>query len=86
MQTQYMRLTDPQWQIIKKNLPSQRRRKHCLREIVDGILWFLRVGSQWRNLPQGTFPKWQLVYYYFRRWKSDGTLEWNCYGLLEDFC
>ncbi len=75
MQSQYVRLSDPQWQIIKKNLPSQRRRKHSLRDVVDGILWVLRVGSQWRNLPAETFPKWQLVYYYFRRWTVDGTLE-----------
>ena len=42
---------------------------------LDGIFWCLRVGSQWRHLPAAGFPKWQLVYYYFRKWKADGTLE-----------
>ena len=67
MQTQYQRLTDPQWEIIKEYLPLQRKRKYALRDVVDAIFWTLRIGSQWRNLPE-YFPKWQSVYYYFRRW------------------
>ncbi|QHT70881.1 transposase [Rhodocytophaga rosea] len=39
-------------------MPIQRKRKYDLREIVNAILWYLRIGSQWRNLPEG-FPKWQ---------------------------
>ena len=73
MQTQYKKLTDSQWEVIKEFLPVQRKRKYDLREIVDGILWYLRIGSQWRNLP-ATYPKWASVYYYFRKWKKDGTL------------
>ena len=73
MQTQYKRLTDSQWEVIKEFLPIQRKRKYDLRDIVDGILWYLRIGSQWRNLPE-TYPKWVSVYYYFRKWKKDGTL------------
>ena len=73
MQTHYKKLTDLQWEIIKKKLPIQRKRKYDLREIVDGIFWISRTGSQWRNLPE-IFPKWQLVYYYFRKWATDGTL------------
>jgi transposase len=34
----------------------------------------LKTGCQWRMLPKG-FPKWQLVYYYFNKWKWDGTIE-----------
>jgi len=74
MESQYKRLTDSQWEVIKEILPVQRKRKHSLREIVDAILWILRIGSQWRNLPD-SFPKWQLVYYYFSKWQVDGTLE-----------
>jgi len=75
MQSQYKRLSDSQWEVIKEYLPEQRKRKHSLREILDAIFWCLRVGNQWRNLPQDGFPKWQLVYYYFRSWKGNGTLE-----------
>lgn len=74
MQSCYQRLTDSQWEIIKESLPVQRKRQHSLRYIVDAIFWYLRLGSQWRNLPD-SFPKWELVYYYFRKWQADGTLE-----------
>ena len=74
MQNQYEKLTDPQWEIMKEYLPVQRRRKHSLRFVADAILWYLRVGGQWRNLPNG-FINWQSVYYYFRKWQKDGTLE-----------
>ena len=73
MQTQYERLTDSQWENIKEYLPTQRKRKYDLRQITDAILWMLRIGSQWRNLPE-VFPPWKSVYYYFRKWKKDGTL------------
>ena len=74
MQSQYQRLTDSQWEAIKELLPFERKRKYSLRVIVDAILWCLRIGNQWRNLSD-SFPKWQLVYYYFRKWQKDGTLE-----------
>lgn len=74
MQTQYKRLTDPQWEIMKECLPIQRKRKYDLRDIVDAILWYLRVGGQWRNLPE-SYPPYASVYYYFRVWKRNGTLE-----------
>ena len=73
MQIQYELLTDPQWEIIKEKLPVQRKRRYDLRDIVNAIFWILRTGSQWRNLPK-EFPKWQLVYYYFSKWKRNGTL------------
>gem|GEM_PF-4066775 len=58
MRTQYEKLTDPQWEIIKEYLSVQRKRKHNLRFIVDVIWWYVR--GQWRNLPDG-FVKWQSV-------------------------
>ena len=72
MQTQYEYLTDSQWEIIKEYLPVQRKRKHDLREIVNGILWILRIGGQWRNLPE-KYPPWKSVYYYFSKWKKGET-------------
>ncbi len=67
-------LTDAQWQVIEKILNQTRKRKYELRAIVNAILWVLRTGSQWRNLPGG-YPPWQSVYYYFRRWQANGLLE-----------
>ena len=59
---------------MKECLPIQRKRKYDLRDIVDAILWYLRVGGQWRNLPE-SYPPYASVYYYFRVWKRNGTLE-----------
>lgn len=74
MQTQFEELTDAQWQVIKEILKDTRKRKHNLRDVVNGILEILRTGTQWRNLNHSKLT-WQVVYYYFRRWKINGTLE-----------
>ena len=74
MQTQYQRLTDPQWEIIKEYLPIQRKRTYDLRDVIDGIFWGLRIGNQWRNMPE-FFPPWQSIYYYFQTWKANKMLE-----------
>ena len=45
MQSCYQRLTDSQWEVMKEYLPVQRKRQHSWREIVDAILWCLRVPA-----------------------------------------
>ena len=75
MCTQYERMTDAQWEVIKPFVNWQRKRKYNLRDIFDAILYITRGGNQWRNLPKDIFPKWESVYYYFRKWKNDGTIE-----------
>mgnify|MGYP003577572316 CR=1 FL=1 len=74
MTKQYTKLTDPQWDAISSFFDLKRKRKHDLRQIVDVILWILRTGCQWRNLPE-EWPSWQTVYYYFNQWRRDGTLQ-----------
>ncbi len=64
-------LSDKQWKLLEPILPppEQFGRKRCvdLREIINALCYLARAGCQWRLLP-GEFPKWQTVYYYFRRW------------------
>jgi putative transposase len=43
-----------------------------MRRVVDAILYVVVGGIQWRMLPK-EYPKWQSVYWYFRRWAKDGT-------------
>jgi putative transposase len=43
-----------------------------VRELVNAILYFVRTGCQWRNIPH-EFPPWGTVHYYYRRWRLDGT-------------
>ena len=42
--------------------------------IVNGILYQLKNGCQWRDLPTD-FPNWQTVYSQFRRWRINGVWE-----------
>lgn len=74
MTTQWRPLTDSQWAAISPFFNLQRNRKHDLRRIVNALLWQLRTGCQWRNLPFDHLP-WQSICYYFHRWKLDGTIE-----------
>ena len=68
-------LTDSQWHLIKGLLPPLNRRgrpRLNLREVIDAAFYILKGGTQWRMMPSDC-PKWQSVYSYFRRWRSDGT-------------
>jgi len=72
-------LSDAQWALLAPLLAPEPRhpgrpRSVERREVVDAILYVLRTGCQWRYLPEG-FPNWQTVYWYFRRWRDDGTWE-----------
>ncbi|HEY8658848.1 MAG TPA: IS5 family transposase [Hanamia sp.] len=61
-------LSDSQWQFIKKTLQlGERKRKHNLRSIWNAIHYLVKTGCQWRMLPLN-FAKWQLVYYYYKKW------------------
>ncbi|HET8630439.1 MAG TPA: IS5 family transposase [Thermomicrobiales bacterium] len=42
------------------------------RQVIDGILWRLRVGAPWRDVP-GRYGPWQTCYDRFARWRRDGT-------------
>jgi putative transposase len=68
-------LTDRQWQLIRQLLPPVKRlgRKAIdRRSVVNGILYVVRSGCQWRMLPSD-FPNWSTVYGVFWRWRNDGT-------------
>ena len=68
--------SDAQWRLIEPLLPKQKRggRWNDHRLMFDGILWVLRTGAPWRDLPERYGP-WGSVYHRFNRWKKDGTLD-----------
>ncbi len=71
------RLTDGQWEMIKDLLPPPARtgRRPCdRRAIVDGIIWILRTGAPWRDLPDA-FGHWKTVWRLFDQWNADGILD-----------
>ena len=43
-----------------------------LRDVIDAIFYVNRTGVQWRYLPHD-YPRWDVVYSYFRKWGRDGT-------------
>ncbi|PPK66246.1 transposase [Actinokineospora auranticolor] len=69
-------LSDAEWVVVEPLLPAPsahprggRPEKHPRREIVDAILYVVRTGCAWRQLP-ADFPPWETVYWYFTRWKQ----------------
>jgi len=69
-------LTDCQWDCIKDLIPPAkpggRPRTLEMRAVINGILYIVVSGCQWRMLPR-EYPAWQSVYTYFRQWRDDGT-------------
>lgn len=53
---------------------SGKKRTVDIREILNAIFYRTRTGCQWRMLPSD-FPAWNHVWYYYRTWRNDGTLE-----------
>lgn len=71
------RLTDEQWNCIADIFPPPAktgRPPADRRMIVDGILWIMRTGSPWRDLPE-EFGPWGTVWDLFDKWNNDGTLD-----------
>jgi transposase len=70
--------SDEQWALIEPLLPQVntggRPEKHPRRAIVDAILYVVRTGCAWRQLP-ADFPPWQTVYWYFNRWEQAEVTE-----------
>jgi transposase len=70
--------SDEQWEVIEPLLPpvntGGRPEKHPRRAVVDAILYVVRTGCAWRQLP-ADFPPWQTVYWYFVRWEQAKATE-----------
>lgn len=68
-------LTDTQWRAIAHLFPVGRKRGGQWKDhrtILNGLLWLLRTGAPWRDLPERLGP-WQTVYDRFTRYRRDGT-------------
>ena len=70
-------LTDDEWRLIEPLIsPGKRggsKRTVVIREVVNGLLYVLSTGCQWRAIPKDLPPK-STVYEYFDLWTYDGTL------------
>lgn len=70
-------LTDAEWGQVEPLIPPAkrggRRRKVDVREVVNGLLYVLSTGCQWRAVPKDLPPK-STLFSYFDLWNWDGTL------------
>jgi putative transposase len=71
-------LRDDQWEKVAPHLPGKPgdpgRHGRDNRLFVEAVLWLVRTGTPWRDLPN-TFGKWFTVYTRFWRWAHKGVWE-----------
>lgn len=69
-------LTDEQWQQLEELLPPQKPKTGRLnldhRTVINGMVWILKTGAPWRDLPE-RYGKWQTVASRFYRWQQSGV-------------
>ena len=71
-------LTNEEWQLIEPLIPPGKsgggKRTVIMREVVNGLMYILSTGCQWRAVPKDLPPK-STIYEYFDLWTYDGTLK-----------
>jgi transposase len=83
-------ISDAQWARLSPLLPTPayrtsyggRPEKHPRRRILDAVFYLVHGGLPWRALP-AEFPPWPTVYYWFARWRGDGTWQ-RIHDMLRD--
>ena len=71
-------LTDEEWALAKTEIPRAKRggnkRTVDVREVMNGLMYVLSTGCQWRAIPKDLPPR-STVNGYFAQWDYDGTLD-----------
>jgi transposase len=82
-------LTDEQWSLIEplfdkaETVQTRGRPRRADREILNGVLWILRSGARWCDLP-ARFPPYQTCHRRFQEWVKNGRLRRVLETLAED--
>jgi transposase len=76
-----MALTDEQWNMVEPLIPMPPRRSDGRgrpwrdpQEVLNAILWILRSGAPWHDLPH-CYPPYQTCHRRFQKWVTEGVLE-----------
>jgi len=86
-------LTDQEWSLLEPEIPPAKRggnKRHVnVREVVNGLMYILSTGCQWRAIPKDLPPR-STLHDYLNQWDYDGTLVRihhvlyvKCRGLVE---
>lgn len=85
-----MDLTNEQWTVIEPLLPKPKKRADGKgrprtddRTILNGILWVMRTGAPWHDMPN-RYPPYQTCHRRFQEWVRSGTFEAVLRKLVED--
>ena len=78
MRTERFVISDRSWSIIEPLVPGTVRDSGVTardtRLFLEAVLWRVRVGGPWRDLPPG-FGAWNSVFRRFRRWAQGGVFQ-----------
>lgn len=79
-------LSDEQWERVRDLLPGKPgdagRRGEDNRLFLDAVLWIVRTGAPWRDLPE-RFGEWNSVFQRFSRWAKKGVWQ-RVFDALQD--
>jgi transposase len=85
-----MDLKDEQWAVLEPLLPHKPRRAdgrgrpwQQSRAVLNGILWILRTGAPWHDMPD-RYPPYQTCHRWFQAWVRTGVLERVLHRLAQD--
>ena len=71
-------LTAEEWALVAPLIPPPKsggnKRTRDMREVVNGLMYVLSTGCQWRAIPKDLPPR-STVYGYFDLWDHDGTVQ-----------
>jgi transposase len=83
-------LTDEQWAVLEPLLPRRQRARarrgrpwQDARAVLDGVLWILRTGAPWADLPE-RYPPYQTCHRRFQQWVRAGTWDRMLRALAAD--
>ena len=78
--TERWEISDTQWELLAPILKAKRRADgrgrpaRDTREVLNGVLWILGTGAQWRELP-AQYPPYQTCHRRFQHWVKSGALQ-----------
>jgi hypothetical protein len=82
-----MDITDEQWAVVAPHLPQRTggrgRPRQDDRAILNGILWIMRTGAPWADMPD-RYPPYQTCHRRFQTWVKDGIFERILRSLVYD--